>query len=208
MTRARAPRWIRLPHLLAGTALALALAAGGAAAADAPGPAGAPAQSGSPAEVDAGQLRDLRLDLVTGRAQPLGAYLDRGGPVLLDFWATWCKPCLEAVPGLRSLHESLGERGLTVIGVSVDGPRNFSKVRPFMSRMRITYPVALDRDGSLQRFFQVVAVPTTVLLDAEGRVVRVQQGFRPGEEKELEAAVRALLPPASDSGADSTGDER
>jgi cytochrome c biogenesis protein CcmG/thiol:disulfide interchange protein DsbE len=119
--------------------------------------------------------------------------LRRSGPVLLDFWATWCKPCLAAIPELQAMHKEYAGRGLTVVGISVDGPRNFAKVRPFVARLGIGYPVVLDEDGSLQQKYQVRAMPTTVLVDTAGSIVKVVQGFRPGEGAELKRAVEALL---------------
>src|SRR5205085_11886664 len=92
------------------------------------------------------------------------------GPVLLDFWATWCKPCLAAIPELQKLSAELGPRGLTVIGVSTDGPNNFAKVRPFAKKLGIGYPVAIDEDGTLAQKYLVRAMPTTVLIDASGAV--------------------------------------
>ena len=119
------------------------------------------------------------------------------GPVLLDFWATWCKPCLAALPEVEALRARFGPRGFTVIGVSVDGPRNFPKVRPFARRLGLGFPIVLDEDGDLQRRFQVRAIPTSVLISAEGRTVRVTQGWRPGETGDLARALEGLLPDTS-----------
>ncbi len=127
--------------------------------------------------------------------------LRRGGPVLLDFWATWCKPCHAALPELEAWHEKYGPLGLTVIGVSVDGPRNYSKVRPFVSRMGITYSVVVDQDGRIQQLYQAIALPTAVLIDRDGTIAAVRVGYRPGESGQLEEKIRALLARASDAGA-------
>jgi peroxiredoxin len=135
----------------------------------------------------------FRARSVTGETLDL-AQLRGKGPVLLDFWATWCKPCLAALPEVDSLHRRFSPRGLTVIGVSVDGPRNFPKVRPFARRLGLGFPIVLDEDGSLQQRFQARAIPTSVLISTEGRMVRVTQGWRPGETAELERAIDALLP--------------
>ena len=121
----------------------------------------------------------------------------RKGPVLLDFWATWCRPCLEALPEIEDLYLEYRAAGFTVLGISIDGPRNFPKVRPFARRLGLSYPIALDEDGELQRLYQVAAVPTSVLVDTAGRIVRIQQGYRPGEIAELEAVLKGLLPSAT-----------
>jgi len=129
---------------------------------------------------------------VTGRTVDLDTLLARG-PVLLDFWATWCKPCVEAMPDLQRLHATYGERGLTVIGISVDGPRNHAKVRPFATRLRISYPIVIDHDERLRHLYQVVAMPTVVLIEPGGRISSVRLGYRPGEGSSLELDVAMLI---------------
>ena len=130
-----------------------------------------------------------------GESLVLDELLERG-PVLLDFWATWCKPCAALLPEIESLQLRYRDRGLTVIGVSIDGPRNFARVRPFAARAGLTYPLVLDRDGRLQADFHVTAVPTTILIDSTGAIARVYQGYRPGEEQTLDRDIEALLAPA------------
>ena len=150
------------------------------------GVASAPAPHGS--VLPAGPV----LRAVDGSRLDLADRLERG-PILLDFWATWCRPCERSLPATQRLHERFAERGLTVIGVSVDGPRNWARVRPFANRLRLGFPQVLDEDGALARRFHVGAVPTTVLIAREGRVVRVHAGWVPGEDDSLAAAVDALL---------------
>jgi peroxiredoxin len=124
------------------------------------------------------------------------ATLRREGPVLLDFWATWCKPCLASLPELEALHRRFAARGVSVVGVSIDGPRNFAKVRPFAARLGLTYPIVVDEDGGLQRGFHVLAVPTSILIGRDGVILSVQQGYRPGETELLAAAIERALAPA------------
>ncbi|MBD3336711.1 MAG: redoxin domain-containing protein [Candidatus Eisenbacteria bacterium] len=135
---------------------------------------------------------------VTGRTLKLELLLTEG-PILLDFWATWCKPCRKALPEIQDIHERFDPRGLTVIGISADGPRNFSKVRPFAARMGLTYPIALDASGDIQKNFRVTGLPTTVLIDTSGVIVSVRRGYRPGEGEELSDLIESILPaPAGD----------
>lgn len=145
----------------------------------------------------------LRVQPLAGEEIVLADRLARG-PVVFDFWATWCRPCAFSLPELQKLHEQYGSRGLTVIGVSLDGPRNASKVRPFAQRLGLTFPNVLDDKGDLQRLFQVQALPTSFLLSPAGEVVSVQFGYRPGEEKRLAEEIEKLLLPAADSTADSS----
>ena len=151
-----------------------------------------------PGEAGAGErLRSVaprfKVESITGQKLELETLRLRG-PVLIDFWATWCKPCVTAIPELEKIHRACDARGLTVIGVSVDGPRSFAKVRPAVNRLGITYPIVLDQDGSLQQKYQVRAMPTTVLIDTSGAIVHVMQGFRPGEGDRLRKLIEELLP--------------
>ena len=119
---------------LAGAAL-LVLAIGSAPGLAASGPGAAPPQAAS-----------FRVQDVQGRTLELAELLHRG-PVLLDFWATWCTPCVQSLTELEAWHRRYGPRGLAVIGVSIDGPRNFARVRPFvvncMPSNRATAPAAI-----------------------------------------------------------------
>ena len=176
--------------------------AGGAAPAGGGSPSLATLLGGSRAApgFHAQTLDGRRLDLAT---------LTRKGPVLLDFWATWCEPCVASLPELEAIQRRYAARGLTVIGISADGPRNFSKVRPFVTRYDLTFPIVLDEDGSLQERYQVRAMPTTILIDGAGRIVTARTGYRPGANDEIESAIRSLVAAAASdsSGAvDSTTD--
>ncbi len=140
---------------------------------------------------------------VEGAKLELGALLARG-PVVLDFWATWCHPCVQAMPGLQRLHERYGASGLSLVGISIDGPRNFARVQPFARQRGVTFPIVRDEDGSLQGRYHVTEVPTTIVIASDGRIAATFTGYRPGQHDAIEAAVRELLAPAaSDSATDS-----
>lgn len=177
---------MRRPSFRLAGALCVALGLAPAFAAPIP-PASGPPRTAAP---------DFRVRSVTGEKLELAALRARG-PVLIDFWATWCAPCLASLPEIQSLHRRAGPRGLTVIGVSIDGPRNHAKVRPFAARLGLTFPIVLDEDGRLQDSFKVRVVPTAILIDTSGAVALVTQGYRPGEGARLAAAVAALLGPES-----------
>ena len=148
--------------------------------------------AGTPARAVAAPLRDLTLVTVDRKPLPLDT-IRHAGPLLIDFWATWCKPCLASLPEIQALHQKYGPRGLTVVGVSIDGPRNEARVRPFAARLGLTYPIVFDADGRLQQRFDVRAVPNAVLVDTSGTVVRRFAGYRPGEGAALARAIEAAL---------------
>jgi len=137
-------------------------------------------------------LGELRLPDLDGRMVTLSSYLDRG-PVVLDFWATWCKPCLTAIPELNALYDELEPRGLQVVGINEDGQRNAAKVKPFVRTQDIHFPVLLDLNRAAQSRLNAPALPTTLLLDRDGNVVHTTFGYRPGEIQQLRAKIEALL---------------
>jgi peroxiredoxin len=139
------------------------------------------------------QAPAFQVRTLEGRTLDLAALTARG-PLVIDFWATWCKPCVASLPALQALHERLAPRGVTVLGVSIDGPRNYSRVRPFVNKLGLTYPVAIDEDGTLAERFQVVGVPTTVVIGPDRRIALTRTGYSGDAYRDVEAAVRALLP--------------
>jgi thiol-disulfide isomerase/thioredoxin len=136
-------------------------------------------------------LSELRLPDLDGRTVVLSSYLGRG-PVVLDFWATWCKPCLAAIPELNTLYDDFEARGLQVVGINEDGQRNAAKVKPFVRTRGIRFPVLLDLNRAAQSRLNAPALPTTLLLDRDGNVVHTSYG--PFDPAELRAKIEALLP--------------
>jgi peroxiredoxin len=92
----------------------------------------------------------------------------RGRPVLLNVWATWCHPCRDEIPELQRLYERYRERGLELVGVSVDAAGDNEAVREFMRRYGMTYPVWRDPGERVSAAFLVVGVPATFLIDRGG----------------------------------------
>ena len=104
---------------------------------------------------------------------------------VIDFWATWCQPCVRSIPFLSEMAEELGDRGVRFIGVSIDGPRNQSKIKPFVQSMGVGYPILRDIDSELMSELGVTAVPTLMVFDAAGEMIFFHEGFRPGDEKTI-----------------------
>src|SRR5512140_3682074 len=107
-----------------------------------------------------------------GGAQTLKSTLGRA--TILNFWATWCGPCRLELPELQSLYNELGGRGVVVLAVNVDSPRD--QVVPFLTRNRITLPVFFLEEET-EATLGIRSLPTTVLLDAEGNVVNGWGGY-------------------------------
>ncbi len=97
----------------------------------------------------------------------------RGKVVLIDFWATWCKPCVKTMPELDAVYRDYQKQGLVVVGVSVDqGDDREKKVKKFLSKKPVGYPIAIDNaEGSSWEAFNVAVLPTLYLIDREGRIL-------------------------------------
>ena len=117
----------------------------------------------------------------------------RGKVVLIDFWATWCKPCVKSMPELQTLHEKYAAEGLAVLGISID-EQGAKKVPAFLEKHKITYAVGLDAgEKPAWEAYRVKVIPAMFLIDREGKIV--QQWGAATPMAEVERAVAALLRP-------------
>ncbi len=177
-------RFVRTPRALA-QFLCSALAAGAVAwlvtACGSPRGSGAGASTPRPAP-------DFVLEDVHGRLVRLS---DSAGRVrLVDFWATWCPPCIEAIPDLKALHEAYGDRGLTVLAISMDDDPG-DVVPSFVRRNKVPYANLLGNPDIADAFGGVVGLPTTFLVDRDGTITNTYVGGIPKEV--LERRIRELL---------------
>ncbi len=132
---------------------------------------------------------DFQAKALGGQALSLSGL--KGKVVLLDFWATWCGPCEETIPHLIELHAKKRERGLEVVGISVDDyPED---VPAFVKSHGMKYPVFVDAEKEVMDLYGVRNVPTTVLVDRTGKVRGRWLGAGEEVEAELDAAIDALL---------------
>ncbi len=113
-----------------------------------------------------------------------------GKVVILDFWATWCGPCRMEIPGFIELQRKYADKGLVVIGVSLDRDGT-AALKPFMAKTGINYPIVLGDETIVSAFGGVEAIPTTFIIDRKGQIVRKHVGY--AEKAEFEAAIKPLL---------------
>jgi len=116
----------------------------------------------------------------------------RQNVVLLNVWATWCGPCRHEIPELQRLHDQYKEKNFEVVGVSVD-ESGVEPVRQFVDEQKMTYPIALDPEGKLANVLQTSVLPTTVLLDRDGKIVWKRYGLILPNDKELKGAIEKAL---------------
>lgn len=124
---------------------------------------------------------------------PLDLQAFKGKVVLLNYWATWCAPCVEEMPSLERLQGRLGGDDFTVLAVSVDR-QGVDIVRPFLDRIGLKQlPIYLDRSGASMRAFTVRGLPTTMLIDREGREVGRLEGMAHWDSPAAEALMRHYM---------------
>jgi thiol-disulfide isomerase/thioredoxin len=108
---------------------------------------------------------------------------------VIDFWATWCKPCVKAIPELNTIYDQYKDKGVSFIGINCDGPRSVAKVGPMSQSLQIKYPVLLDIDVTVKTQLNLSAFPTLIIVDSKGKIVWIHEGFTSGDEKEIIAQI-------------------
>lgn len=136
----------------------------------------------------------------TRSGEPFALSSLKGRVVLLDFWAPWCVPCRASFPFLDGLETKYSAQGLSVVGLTLE--EREKAVAAFLDAVPVRFRVVVDASGRAGEAFRVVAMPTTFLIDREGRIVARFEGGDPKVHAKIEAAVAALLAGASAAGGD------
>lgn len=115
----------------------------------------------------------------------------RGEVILLNFWASWCAECRPEMHVLERLHREFGPRGLAVVGINAR--EEASKVQRYARELRLTFPILLDADGTMNNQYGVVGLPTTFLIGRDGRAIAFAVGPRDWGGAPARALIEALL---------------
>jgi cytochrome c biogenesis protein CcmG/thiol:disulfide interchange protein DsbE len=138
---------------------------------------------------------DFELKDAEGKAVKLADY--KGKVVLLDFWATWCGPCAIEIPWFVEFQRKYKDRGFEVLGISMDDD-GWKAITPFVESKKINYRVLLGNDSTGDLYGGVEALPTTFVIDREGRIASVHIGL--SSRKDFEDAIEQLLAPPEAAG--------
>jgi peroxiredoxin len=144
----------------------------------------APAAPSAPASAP-----DFALKTDSGRNVRLTE--QRGMVVLINFWASWCGPCRQEMPELEKLYTKYRQAGFVLWGVNVDD--NVTSALTLAKKLNTHFPTLLDQEKTVSRLYNVSVMPSTVLVDREGKVRYWHRGYKPGYEKTYESQIRELL---------------
>jgi peroxiredoxin len=115
----------------------------------------------------------------------------RGQVVLVNFWATWCGPCREEMPRLNSLYEKYRKSGFVLLGVNIDDDPHTAIATAL--KLNVAFPVLLDTDKKVSKLYDLSTMPSTVVIDRDGKMRFQHRGYRAGVEGDYEQQIRGLL---------------
>ncbi len=115
----------------------------------------------------------------------------RGNVIMLNFWATWCNPCRVEMPKLQKLYQQYKDIGFITLGVNID--KNSVKAAKMARDLGAKFPILFDNTQKVSKLYSIKAMPMTILIDRDGKIRNLYQGYKPGYEKKYAKAIRALL---------------
>jgi len=115
----------------------------------------------------------------------------QGQVVMVNFWATWCGPCREEMPHLEALYQRYSDLGFTLLGVNVE--EDSSGADEFLAETPVSFPILFDPGNEVSEMYDVIAMPSTVLIDRSGNMRFIHHGYQTGYEGEYQTQIRALL---------------
>ena len=142
------------------------------------------------AREDGREATEFQLPLVQGEAVH-SLHALRGKVVLVDFWASWCGPCVKSMPVYQALYSLYQPRGFEILALSVD--EDVQDAKDFLRRHPVTFPVLYDAEGKIAAAYKVPGMPTSYLVDRTGKIVSIHTGFNQAIKVQLERELAELI---------------
>ena len=139
------------------------------------------------------KLPVVNVKTLSGKTVSTGKLSNDGKPIIISFWATWCKPCIRELNAIAEVYEDwTDETGVKLVAVSIDDARNTAKVGPFVNGKGWDYEVVLDANRDFSRAMSVNTVPHTFLLNGKREIVWQHTTYADGDEEELYEVVKKV----------------
>ena len=140
------------------------------------------------------QLPAVTLKTIDGQSIRTDTLSNNGKPFIIDFFATWCKPCNRELDAIAEVYEDWQEEtGVKIFAISIDQAQNINKVKPLVSNHGWAYDVLLDPNGDMKRALGIQRIPFVLVCDGQGNIVYKHNGYTDGAEIELIDKVRELI---------------
>lgn len=140
------------------------------------------------------QIPKVELKDLNGKMVDVSSLDNDGKPIVISFWATWCKPCAKELDAIMEVYEEWQEEtGVELYAVSIDDSRAVRRVGPYANGKGWEYNILLDTNGDLKRALNVGAIPHTFLLDGKGNIVWEHTSYQDGDEEELYEEIETLV---------------
>lgn len=134
----------------------------------------------------------VKLKDLNGKTVSTASFLEKGQPVILSFFGTWCKPCLRELDAIQEVYEDWqDETGVTLYAISINEGSDEFKVKPVVHAHGWEFPVLLDTNTELKRAMGVNVVPNVIVLDGKGKIILRKTGYVEGGESEIIKAIRS-----------------
>ena len=137
-------------------------------------------------------IPDLKIKLLDGKTTTIHTMVEEG-PLMIDFWATWCVPCKRVMKYLDQYHQDYEEQGFKVLMINQDTPRSLGKVKSYVVSQNYQFYVGLDPNKTIAKKLNGMVMPTLILVDKGGEVKWRHQGYIAGEEVEINNQIKLLL---------------
>lgn len=135
---------------------------------------------------------NFKLEDLEGNTVELSSEIGEG-PVLLSFWATWCKPCLEELNEYKKIYGEYKDKGFKMFAISTDDEKTVAKVKPFVKSKNFEFPVLLDTNSDVARLYYAKPVPYSVILDKKGFIIYSHLGYMKGDEVKVKELISSEI---------------